>query len=320
MSERTVEPIVSARGVVNRFGRQLVHDHVDLEVFPGEVVGVAGGSRSGKSVLLKTLAGLHRPDAGEVRIAGRRLDAVDPAEKATLIGVLFQQGALFSSLTVAQNIMLPLREHTALSAAAREAIAAMKLALGAALAFVWLSGTDQRDDVLYRIRFDESVSGLSVGDPVKFRGVDVGTVKAMSLDPQNPQLVEVDVALRRNAPVKTDTKASLKLKGITGVLFIELNGGSPGAQMLAAATPEGLVPEIPSEKTPLTSALEALPKAIERFVGLENQTRKVLSDVNATTNEIKENPSSLIWGRSKQPSDDAAKEKAPQKRQGTLAK
>ena len=123
------EPILSARGIVNRFGKQRVHDRVALDVLPGEILGIVGGSGSGKSVLLKTLVGLHRPDAGEVRIQGQRIDAIGPAEKARLIGVLFQQGALFSSLSVAQNIMLPLREHTELSADAQETIAAMKLAL-----------------------------------------------------------------------------------------------------------------------------------------------------------------------------------------------
>jgi phospholipid/cholesterol/gamma-HCH transport system substrate-binding protein len=190
------------------------------------------------------------------------------------------------------------------------------LSLGVALAFVWLSRSGHRDDMLYRIHFDESVSGLSIGDPVKFRGVDVGTVKAMSLDPTDPQKVQVDVALRKDAPVKTDTKASLKLKGITGVLFIELSGGSPKSQMLAAATPDGRVPEIASEKSPLTTALEALPKAIDRLVALENRAGKVLSDVGATTSEIKENPSSLIWGRSKNASEAASKEKSPAKKQG----
>jgi phospholipid/cholesterol/gamma-HCH transport system ATP-binding protein len=123
------EPILSARGVVNRFGRQRVHDHIALDVLPGEIVGIAGGSGSGKSVLLKTLAGLRRPDAGEVRVAGRRIDSIAAEERAQLIGVLFQQGALFSSLSVAHNVMLPLREHTFLSLEAQETIAAMKLAL-----------------------------------------------------------------------------------------------------------------------------------------------------------------------------------------------
>ena len=104
------------------------------------------------------------------------------------------------------------------------------LRVAAAFFFVWLASTGHRDDVLYRIHFAESVSGLALGDPVKFRGVDVGTVKTMAIDAADPRLVQVDVRLRKEAPVKTDTKASLKLKGITGVVFIELNGGSPERQ------------------------------------------------------------------------------------------
>ena len=110
--------------------------------------------------------------------------------------------------------------------------------------FVWLSGSAHRDDVLYRIHFYESVSGLSLGDPVKFRGVDIGTVKAMNLDAADPQRVQVDVALRKDAPVKTDTKATLMMKGITGTVYIELAGGSVDAPALLAATPPGQIPEI----------------------------------------------------------------------------
>ena len=102
------EPILSARGIVNRFGKQVVHDRIDLDILPGEILGIAGGSGTGKSVLLKTLVGLHRPNHGEVRVNGKPVGSIGPAEKASLIGVLFQQGALFSSLSVAQNIMLPL--------------------------------------------------------------------------------------------------------------------------------------------------------------------------------------------------------------------
>jgi phospholipid/cholesterol/gamma-HCH transport system ATP-binding protein len=123
------EPIVVARGIVNRFGKQEVHDRIGLEIRPGEIIGIAGGSGSGKSVLLKTLTGLHRPNAGEVLLAGKPVAELGPSERASMIGVLFQQGALFSSLTVAQNIMLPLREHTDLPPDEQEKAAAMKLEL-----------------------------------------------------------------------------------------------------------------------------------------------------------------------------------------------
>jgi len=123
------KPILSARGIVNRFGAQQVHDHIDLDIADGEIIGIAGGSGSGKSVLLRTLAGLHRPNSGAVTIDGKPVDSLDAAQKASLFGVLFQQGALFSSLSVANNIMLPMREHTKLPADVQEHVAAMKLAL-----------------------------------------------------------------------------------------------------------------------------------------------------------------------------------------------
>jgi phospholipid/cholesterol/gamma-HCH transport system ATP-binding protein len=123
------ESIIDARGIVNRFGRQTVHEGLALQVKAGEVLGIAGGSGSGKSVLLKTLVGLHRPAQGDVRLDGRPVGELQPAEKASLLGVLFQQGALFSSLTVAQNVMLPLRLHHRLRQVDQERIAALKLAL-----------------------------------------------------------------------------------------------------------------------------------------------------------------------------------------------
>jgi phospholipid/cholesterol/gamma-HCH transport system ATP-binding protein len=125
----TAQVILHARGIVNRFGAQQVHDGVELDVKRGEIIGIAGGSGAGKSVLLKTLAGLHRPNAGEVLIDETPVGAIGPVRKAQLLGMLFQQGALFSSLTVAQNIMLPLREHTRLSEPAQRRVAAMKLEL-----------------------------------------------------------------------------------------------------------------------------------------------------------------------------------------------
>jgi phospholipid/cholesterol/gamma-HCH transport system substrate-binding protein len=166
--------------------------------------------------------------------------------------------------------------------------------LAATLAFVWLSKSGHRDDVLYRIRFNESVSGMALGDPVKFRGVDVGTVKSMAIDPADPRRVQVEIKLRKETPVKTDTKAILKLKGITGVVFVELNGGSAKAELLAAATPEGQVPEIPSEKSNLTTFLDELPRLAQKFSAIETKTSKVLDDVGEVTAKVKENPSVLL--------------------------
>ena len=178
---------------------------------------------------------------------------------------------------------------------------------------MWLGSPGHRDDVLYRIHFPDSVSGLAVGDPVKFRGVDVGTVKSMIVDPDNSRLVMVDVRLRKETPVKTDTRASLQLKGITGVVYIELSGGDPKAQTLLAITPEGKIPEIPSEKTGLKAMLDDLPKVLgkfsamaEKFSGIGDQVKKVVTSVGAVTDKVKENPS-LLLRRPEKESKDAVK-------------
>ncbi len=176
-------PVLEAAGIVNRFGRQVVHQGVSVEVRRGEILGVAGGSGSGKSVLMRTLAGLHRPDAGEVRIEGKPVGALRGRERAATMGVLFQQGALFSSLTVAQNVMLPLRLHARLPAADEERIAAMKLALAglpaesAAKLPSELSGGMVKRAALARalaldpriVFLDEPTSGL---DPPSAGGID----------------------------------------------------------------------------------------------------------------------------------------------------
>jgi phospholipid/cholesterol/gamma-HCH transport system ATP-binding protein len=121
--------ILSLRNVVNRFGKQTVHDGVSLDIMRGEIIGIAGGSGSGKSVLMKTMAGLHTPNAGDVRIAGEPISRITSSKSAALFGVLFQEGALFSSLNVAQNIMLPLKEYTTLPRNNQIELAQLKLAL-----------------------------------------------------------------------------------------------------------------------------------------------------------------------------------------------
>ena len=177
--------------------------------------------------------------------------------------------------------------------------------VAAAIFAVWLGSTGRYDDVLYRIHFPDSVSGLAAGDSVKYRGVDVGTVKSMIIDPDNSRLVRVDVKLRKETPVKTDTRASLALKGITGVVLIELNGGDPAAQTLLAVTPQDKVPEIPSEKTGLKAMLDELPKLVGKFSAIEDQVKKVVTGVGALTDKVKDNPSLLL--RRPKESADAAK-------------
>ena len=111
---RQRDPIISVRGVVNRFGQQVVHDGVDLDVYPGEVLGIVGGSGSGKSVLLRTMLGLNRPNDGQVMIEGQDITKMPEAELLAVkrrYGVTFQHGALFSSLSVAENVQLPIREY-----------------------------------------------------------------------------------------------------------------------------------------------------------------------------------------------------------------
>ena len=99
--------LLEVRGVVNRFGAQVVHAGLDMQVYQGEVFGIIGGSGAGKSVLLRTILGLRRPNAGSVLFYGREVGSMSAAElhalKATY-GVTFQEGALFSALDVLENV------------------------------------------------------------------------------------------------------------------------------------------------------------------------------------------------------------------------
>jgi phospholipid/cholesterol/gamma-HCH transport system ATP-binding protein len=112
MSER--EPVIEVRGLRNSFGEQVVHDGLDLTVCRGEIFGVVGGSGTGKSVLMRSIIGLQVPDAGEVRVFDESTldrDEEDMKDVRQRWGVLFQNGALFSTLTVAENVQVPLREY-----------------------------------------------------------------------------------------------------------------------------------------------------------------------------------------------------------------
>jgi len=126
------DKVIEVRGLNNRFGSQVVHEHLDFDLYRGEILGVVGGSGTGKSVLLRSIVGLRQPNAGTVRVFGEELLSL-PAERRSQLerrfGVLYQRGALFSSLTVSENIALPLIEHAGLSRAAAERLARVKIAL-----------------------------------------------------------------------------------------------------------------------------------------------------------------------------------------------
>ena len=126
------EVVISLRGLKTQFGEAVIHENLDLDVYRGEVLGVIGGSGTGKSVLLNTILGLNKPRAGRIEVLGCDVLSA-PVEQRRLIerryGVLFQDGALFSSLNVAQNIEVPLKEYVKLSPKLRHQIADLKISM-----------------------------------------------------------------------------------------------------------------------------------------------------------------------------------------------
>ena len=126
------ELMIEVRGLRNQFGDHVVHDDLDLDVRRGESLCVVGGSGSGKSVLMRSIIGLHKPTRGEIIVDGTNLAAVDDQRRHSIergMGVLFQKGALYSSLTVLENLMLPLKEFTDLAPQDMRDLAMSKLTL-----------------------------------------------------------------------------------------------------------------------------------------------------------------------------------------------
>ncbi len=178
--------VIKVRGLVNRFGDNLVHDDLSLDVRRGEILGVVGGSGTGKSVLLRSIVGLLKPAEGDIRLFGQPLqDVLAEYESGKNIryGVMFQDGALFSSLTVRENIKLAISEHYDISDELLHPLSCMKIALvglpahAATLYPASLSGGMRKRAGLARalamepelLFLDEPTSGL---DPVSADGID----------------------------------------------------------------------------------------------------------------------------------------------------
>lgn len=153
--------------------------------------------------------------------------------------------------------------------------------IGAALGFiVWLAKVDiDRKFDYYTIYFDGAVSGLSVGGDVRFNGIPVGSVAAIDIDPDNPARVRVIAEVAADTPIRTDTVASLELQGITGVAFVQLKGGSPGAPMLVEAS-EDEMPEIRSTASAIQELFEGAPELINRIIVLVNELTLLVGEEN----------------------------------------
>uniref|UniRef100_UPI0037C62F88 ABC transporter ATP-binding protein n=1 Tax=Phenylobacterium sp. TaxID=1871053 RepID=UPI0037C62F88 len=125
-------PAIVIEGLCTRFGDHVVHENLDLTVHRGEVLGIVGGSGSGKSVLLNSIIGLRQPDAGSITVFGQQLQRASRRRWSALErswGVLFQGGALFSNLTIRENVAAPMLEHTRLSRNDAHELADLKIAM-----------------------------------------------------------------------------------------------------------------------------------------------------------------------------------------------
>jgi phospholipid/cholesterol/gamma-HCH transport system substrate-binding protein len=165
-------------------------------------------------------------------------------------------------------------------------VGAFVLALGAALiaGVLWLAsgGGFQEKPTLYLALVDESVAGLNVNAPVKYRGVDVGKVRAIRLDPGNPEQVRLVFAIDRGTPIKEDTEAVLKTQGLTGIAYVELDGGTLASPPLRASAP-GELPVIRT-KASLAARLEnVLTTVLAKLDATSENINKILSDDNLSS-------------------------------------
>ena len=125
----TDTPVIQVRGLVNRFGKSTVHTGLDIDLMRGDVLGVVGASGTGKSVLLRSIVGLQKPTAGTINVLGTDIESQDLSKVRARWGVMFQDGALFSALTLRENVEAPMRVRYRLPAELRRSLAELKLAM-----------------------------------------------------------------------------------------------------------------------------------------------------------------------------------------------
>lgn len=143
----------------------------------------------------------------------------------------------------------------------------------------WLTRSDESVEYIqYRIYFTQSVSGLNQGATVKYRGVEVGRIQSITIDPNNSERIRVTISIQETTPVKTDTVATLKPQGITGLTYIELQGGTQAAPKLEAK--EGNVAIIPSTPSSFDQIVTNIPQLMDKLNTLAAQANKMFDDKN----------------------------------------
>ncbi|MDH5557896.1 MAG: MlaD family protein, partial [Alphaproteobacteria bacterium] len=152
--------------------------------------------------------------------------------------------------------------------------------IGLVFAAMWITGTRTDEAVaLYDIYFDGNVSGLKPGNVVQYRGIPVGGVVDMRIDPDNVERVLVTIEVDADTPIREDTEATLALQGITGLSYIQLTGGTQAAAELKAATGQRR-PVIKSRPSELAAIFEAAPELLNRAIGVIAQLEKLLGPEN----------------------------------------